>query len=583
MSRSPSAPDATESPPSHESEAEDLKQLRRLILGPVQDKVGQLEKRLDDRKLRASDVSEVLPEALSLRGPRDRKLLGALVGAVEEIVKSSVQRDRHVLAEALAPVVSLAVRKSVAEFFQRIIQSVNETLEVSWSWRGLKWRLEAFKTGKSFAEIVLLHTLEYRVEQVFLIHAQSGLLIEHVTADPAKAKEPDLVSAMLKAIQDFMSDSFGAQVENRLDVIAFGDLSIWLENGPEALLAGVVRGTAPQELRERFRGALEQIHAEKSAELASFSGDSSAFDSTRPILEDCLVVQRKTPQSKVSPTLRLALTVVALLLAIGIFVLVRDWLRWTSYIRKLEAEPGIVVLTAERNLLGFSLSGLRDPLAIDPADLLRQSGLDADKVSARWAPYLALDPHIALERARLLLSPPSTVTLKMEGGVLVMEGSASHAWISRSRDVAKGLLPVNQVRTAGLEDLDLRELDRLRTELAAVVIRFRSGSADLQPGAERTAEQALQTIRSCFDQAERSGVPVRLTVVGHSDPSGLEATNAMLSQERADRIRGLLLRAGLDAQRITAKGAGTAEPVPGPAGEPKERNRSATLRMEFED
>ena len=63
-----------------------------------------------------------------------------------------------------------------------MLESLNTTLEHSLSWRSLRWRLDARRTGKSFAEIVLLNTLVYRVEQVFLIHRPSGLLLQHLTA-----------------------------------------------------------------------------------------------------------------------------------------------------------------------------------------------------------------------------------------------------------------------------------------------------------------------------------------------------------------------------------------------------------------
>ena len=62
------------------------------------------------------------------------------------------------------------------------MQSFNHALEHSMSWRGLKWRMEAWRTGRSFAEVVLCHTLVFRVEQVFLIHQPTGLLIQHIVA-----------------------------------------------------------------------------------------------------------------------------------------------------------------------------------------------------------------------------------------------------------------------------------------------------------------------------------------------------------------------------------------------------------------
>jgi len=106
----------------------------------------------------------------------------------------------------------------------------------------LKWRLEAIRTKRSFAEVVLLHTLVYRVEEIFLIHTQSGILLQHVGAEANHGKDPDLVSGMLTAIQEFVKDSFNSQTGEMLDTLRMdGDHSVWIEQGPHAMLAAVIR------------------------------------------------------------------------------------------------------------------------------------------------------------------------------------------------------------------------------------------------------------------------------------------------------------------------------------------------------
>jgi predicted ABC-class ATPase len=78
--------------------------------------------------------------------------------------------------------------RELSESFGRAVQELridkteNHSLDISISWQGVKWRLEAMRTGKPFGEVVLLHTLRYRVEQVFPIQRESGLLLLHVAA-----------------------------------------------------------------------------------------------------------------------------------------------------------------------------------------------------------------------------------------------------------------------------------------------------------------------------------------------------------------------------------------------------------------
>ena len=89
-------------------------------------------------------------------------------------------------------------------------ESINQTLERRLSFESLKWRIEGWRTGRDFGEIVLTRSLGYRVEQVFLVHRETGLLLQHV-ARSDEVLDSDMVSGMLTAIQDFVRDSFGGK------------------------------------------------------------------------------------------------------------------------------------------------------------------------------------------------------------------------------------------------------------------------------------------------------------------------------------------------------------------------------------
>jgi outer membrane protein OmpA-like peptidoglycan-associated protein len=146
--------------------------------------------------------------------------------------------------------------------------------------------------------------------------------------------------------------------------------------------------------------------------------------------------------------------------------------------------------------------------------------------------------------------------------------------------MVKFLPSLSEVRTDQLQDLDFVEVTRLEAELESEVIRFDPGSAQVTPAERSELDRKVDRIQSWFERAERSGLRPRLTVVGHTDPSGGEATNRRLSRERAENIRAALIAAGLDGDRIAILGAGTTEPVAGPEGQRDRLNRSVTLRLE---
>ncbi|MBN1627714.1 MAG: hypothetical protein JW944_14440 [Deltaproteobacteria bacterium] len=276
----------------------ELEELRQIITGLERSRIDKLRERLDSRDIRTEEISSILPDAILLRTSQDDKLTRSIGPTVEKAIESSIRRNRKVLVYALFPIIGPSIRKAVVSTIKRMIQSFDKTLEYSFSIQGLKWRFEALRTKRPFGEIVLLNTLVYQVEQIFLIHNRTSLVIQHVVSKDVKIQDPDLVSSMLSAIRDFIHDSFNLDKEENLDTLHIADRTIWIEQGPHALLAAVIRGTPPEELRSNFCDILEMIHISHGNELENFDGDAAEFESVKPDLEACLESGYKAKQKK---------------------------------------------------------------------------------------------------------------------------------------------------------------------------------------------------------------------------------------------------------------------------------------------
>ncbi len=437
-----------------------LEQLRTLVLGREIELLRHFSQVLDDPEQLAIAVSRVLPTAIAQAAARDERLGQVLAPALG----SSVRRDPATLVDILHPLIGPAIGKSIDATFQ----SLNETLKHSLSWRGMKWRWEAWRTGTSFAEVVLKHTLVYRVEHVFLIHRHTGLLIAHAASQDATSQDPQLVSSMLAAIQDFVRDSFAEQ--QGLDSLRLGELRVWSEPGPFATLVAVIRGNPPENLHETFRSVLARIHAERPEALENFDGDSSGFADVEAALTDCVQLKQEATRSQRGfAWLLIALAGIALLGLAATWGYQRwhDGRLWEDFLARLRAQPGIVVTEIGERDGKWLVGGLRDPLAVDPQLVLRQASIDPARVVSRWQPYQSLDPPFVLKRGQEALAPPATVTLTLEGDRIVAAGSAPSAWIQRARASSR-LLPagVSEVDLSQVRDLDEAD-DRLWADYVA--------------------------------------------------------------------------------------------------------------------
>jgi OOP family OmpA-OmpF porin len=544
--------------------AEELAELRELLLGPERRKLRELEQRLDAAGVTGEELAELLPEAIARRTGRDRQLARALAPTVEGAISESVRRNPREIASAIFPVLGPAIRKAIAETLAGLVTSINRTIEHSLSPRGLRWRLEAWRTGVPYAQIVLTHALIYRVEQVFLIHSETGLLLAHAWVPELKASDPELISGMLTAIRDFVADSFAREREvGGLRRFSVGELTVMVEQGPRAVLAAVVRGQAPDSLLERLQDTLETVHSQFAGPLADFDGDAAAFEPARPLLEDCLTTVVSTDQAGQRRGSRAWLPwAIALLLAVAVLggLAIRSHRRWSRAVGALESEPGLALTRAERGWGHWRLAGLRDPLARDPNVVLAGASVDSSGVEQRWEPYLSLEPAMVVARARRVLAPPPGVSLALAGDTVRLTGSAPLPWV-----ITAGHASV----PAGASALDLSgvrpeipaDLAQLVREIEGERVLFPIGSAVLD-GPARVAVARVATGLLRLDAGVALiGARAGLELIGRTDPTGSDAANQALSQQRAEAVVAALAARGIPTGTARVSGVGTSRPL----------------------
>jgi outer membrane protein OmpA-like peptidoglycan-associated protein len=566
-----------------EPDAQAYLELRQLILAPEQEALERLHQRVDDPASRTEDVGSVVAEAIQLRRRQggDEALSVALAPTIETALRESVRKDPGTLADALFPVMGPAIRRSILETLRSFLESFNQVLDQSLSVKGLKWRLEALRTGRSFTEVALLHSLVFRVEQVFLIHKKTGLPIGHAVASAVAMQDPSLVSGMLSAIQDFVRDSFHAAQGQGINRMNVGDMDVWIEEGPYAILACVIRGVAPRDLRDRMAEVLENVHREYSAELDQFEGDSAPFTKVHDEISRCLE-HRYKEEAKAKSFGAVYATAAIVILIAGVWFGWRavQYSRWDRLVNTLREQPGFVVTAFGREHGKFVVRGMRDPLAAEPAQFIRTSNINVDDGEFHWGGYYALDDGIVEQRAKSILSPPSTAIIVVKSGVLTVSGAASANWV---KDIqTRGLLVpgIHAVELSPELNPARLEFNQAKTEIEKVVVKFPVGTAALSSSERFELRKFAESVQSLLQAGDSLHRTPTLEVLGHTDSTGAEVSNLDLSQRRADRVAWELGQLGVPERVLRARGVGTTNPLRSEDNEENRQfNRSVTFRV----
>jgi len=480
---------------------EDLQELCRLLTTFSQEELRLLSERISNPGKRASDLSEVLAEAVQISTSRDNKLANNLAPIVEGGISSSIKNNPKQFTQILAPVMGPAIRASILNALREYTTSMDRVIQNSISPQGLAWRVEAWRTGKTFGEIALYHTLEYKVEHIFLIKKSDGTLISHVSSAISKTEAPDAVSGMLTAIDDFVNDSFGVDSDTGLGKMQIGDLSVLISKGRSAVIAAVIRGEIPDGYRTDITSALDSFEFEYIDELKESNQDTSVYLAFNQRLIELLQVKLKHEETtEKSGSLKKICIGSLLLFGLGwyLFSSYLEGRTWKKFFEYIDDQPGIVITEIEKKGGFFKVDGLRDPLATDPDKLyLRQEFYDQDKVIFNFQPFHSLEREIVRQRVIRKFSPPDEVKISVSPeGLLAARGIASANWVRDFTLHAPGISGVKKIETAGLVASQRGRFDELMAEIEGQFITFSDSLTNLNSQLDQENSERIVSIKN---------------------------------------------------------------------------------------
>ncbi len=106
--------------------------------------------------------------------------------------------------------------------------------------------------------------------------------------------------------------------------------------------------------------------------------------------------------------------------------------------------------------------------------------------------------------------------------------------------------------------------------LAKGKIRFESGRATIDPDSAGLLDRLIETALRCPS--------ANIEIAGHTDADGEDGFNQALSEKRAQAVTDFLVKAGLPAERFTAMGYGSTQPV---AGNDTDEGKAQNRRIDF--
>ncbi len=236
----------------------DRRSMRKKLLAPEYQRLEQLEVQVGELQAQLRD--------------RDA-LIRTMAPLISQMIAQRVQESRDEVAEALYPVIGRTIQRAVSEAMRDLARRIDLTLRRSMRPRFLIGLILKRLRGVKPEEMTLRQALPFQVREIFLLHRESGLLIQHVSA-VSTLTDADLIGSMLSAIRAYVADSFEPGNGTSLDAIEYGSgKHILIEEGQSALLAVLIQGVEPAGFRAALRQQLFELHHTCGRLLRTFNGD----------------------------------------------------------------------------------------------------------------------------------------------------------------------------------------------------------------------------------------------------------------------------------------------------------------------
>jgi len=233
-------------PPNERQEEEFLlKKLKEILLKEENVRIDLLEKELEASAIREK-VLPLLEEQFRIF---EKKFPKEYEAVVNKLIEDKIKNSQEMIVNALYPSLGKMIKKYVNSQVQGLKDSIDERVNKSFTPKAMFGKAKHYFFGIKESDIILRESVDYQVEEVYLIQKDSGLLIGNASTENTVDK--DVIAGMLTAIKAFVEDAFKREQED-LESIQYGTYKIIIQSFYSYYIALAVKGTLSSPQRDQL-------------------------------------------------------------------------------------------------------------------------------------------------------------------------------------------------------------------------------------------------------------------------------------------------------------------------------------------
>ncbi|OLT58580.1 OmpA family protein [Moorena bouillonii] len=534
-------------------------------------------------------VTPIIAEVIGHRTQQDKEGVGeAIAPAVPIAISSCIEKCPQEVGFAIAPEMAVAIRQqirikpeamvnalypvigsTISTYLAEEIRAINEKLENALSFEGMMRKIRAKVQGVSEAELLFREVMLFQARAIFLIHKHSGLVIAEVQPSDSQHLESDMVAGMLTAIRSFVNDCIAQSGDvAEIDAIDYGTSKIILEVEGYCYLAVVVQGEPTHQFIHQLRESLKTIITHYGKPIRSFDGDITTIPvGVKEILQNLLDqsvseglrdTQENPKKGKKPPGLLvLGLGLLGLIAVFGGIYQHRARIN-----RRIEQKTQLALAYYAPEVADYALTVKANRQILKLAGQLPNQAMrsNVEQIAKAAAPKLVLDNRIEVielpyteQLTKAQVQRVSNTLNQMDGVVILAHYTQGKVTVNGAVLYAQDFPKIIQAfeNIPGVKsvenNLQLQGLDLTSR------IYFDLGSAKLKPEDIGTKIRLIKEFLERYPQKH-------LRIIGYADPRDKLTENQGLAQQRAQKVKDVLVQQGIDPNRLEVRGVGKGPP-----------------------
>ena len=220
--------------------------LRELLLEEDREKINALNQEILVREKISARIDPLIDEKIEDLRKNFPEYFG---DTITETIKAQIRDSQDEVVDALYPIMGKMVKKYIFAEISKLSERINKRVKNTFSFKSMFKRFKRRASGVSDGDAILQDAFQPKIEEVFVIEKDSGILLgNHSTGNIANK---DMVSGMLTAIKSFAEDAFSKEGQD-LEDVKFETFQILLYNFNTVYIALAVSGVLNTDYKDKL-------------------------------------------------------------------------------------------------------------------------------------------------------------------------------------------------------------------------------------------------------------------------------------------------------------------------------------------